>query len=261
MPALKTALVLSAGGMFGAFHAGAWRTLARVLQPDLVVGTSIGALNGWAIAGGCRPEELVELWLDPAAAVLGGVRPARRPWRGFFDFSPCERRIRELWARYRPRVEVGVTATQLPALRPRLFRDSEIDWRHLAAACAVPFCFPAVSIDGRYYWDGGLLSALPIWAAAELGAQRVIAIQALPEVPSRVIRMAVRAVRTFRRAPGPPEQIQLLLISPGGPLGTLRDAVLWNRDNACRWIEWGERAAKAVLRDNSELCPPSASTG
>src|SRR5579862_9012522 len=54
--AVKTALVLSAGGMFGAYQAGAWRELSASFRPDLVVGTSAGSLNGWSIAGGCPPE-------------------------------------------------------------------------------------------------------------------------------------------------------------------------------------------------------------
>ena len=41
-----TALVLSAGGMYGAYQAGAWRVLAERFQPDLIVGASIGAVNG-----------------------------------------------------------------------------------------------------------------------------------------------------------------------------------------------------------------------
>src|SRR6202046_1475091 len=59
-----TALGLSAGGMYGAYQAGAWRAIADVFQPDLIVGASIGAINGWAIAGGCPPDELIERWLN-----------------------------------------------------------------------------------------------------------------------------------------------------------------------------------------------------
>ncbi|MBM3775954.1 MAG: hypothetical protein FJW37_12460 [Acidobacteria bacterium] len=60
MESMAAALVLSAGGMFGAYQAGAWRALEGRFRPDLVVGASVGALNGWAIAGGCAPEELVD---------------------------------------------------------------------------------------------------------------------------------------------------------------------------------------------------------
>src|SRR5262249_36148628 len=60
----EAALVLSAGGMFGAYQAGAWSVLVDVFQPDLIVGASIGSINGWLIAGGCPPQELIDSWLD-----------------------------------------------------------------------------------------------------------------------------------------------------------------------------------------------------
>jgi NTE family protein len=69
------ALVLSAGGMYGSYQAGAWKALAGVFQPDLIVGASIGAVNGWAIAGGCAPDELIRRWLN--------MEPARTSLRRF----------------------------------------------------------------------------------------------------------------------------------------------------------------------------------
>src|SRR5437899_3019990 len=60
---LKTALVLSGGGLFGAWQAGAWRALSETFHPDLVVGASVGSLNGYAIAGGATPDELAEFWM------------------------------------------------------------------------------------------------------------------------------------------------------------------------------------------------------
>ena len=51
-----TALVLSAGGMFRGYQAGAWKVLRSRLRPDIVIGASAGALNGWAIAGERSPK-------------------------------------------------------------------------------------------------------------------------------------------------------------------------------------------------------------
>ena len=53
---MPTALVLSAGGMFAAWEAGVWKALSGRFQPDVIVGTSAGAWNGWAIAGAPRPK-------------------------------------------------------------------------------------------------------------------------------------------------------------------------------------------------------------
>jgi predicted acylesterase/phospholipase RssA len=64
LPAPVKALVLSSGGMFGAYQAGAWEVLSETFKPDIVVGASIGSLNGWAVAGGCDPQELSRRWLE-----------------------------------------------------------------------------------------------------------------------------------------------------------------------------------------------------
>src|SRR5436309_7857523 len=84
----RTALVLSGGGMFGAYQAGAWKALSRELAPDIVVGASVGALNGWYIAAGASGDELERRWLDPVSGDLMKYR--RWPWGGVFDPGPLE---------------------------------------------------------------------------------------------------------------------------------------------------------------------------
>ena len=90
---MKTALVLSAGGMFGAYQAGAWKALASVFQPDIVVGASIGALNGWAIAGGCSTAQLIDLWLELDALSSYRWRFPTNPRHGFIDSRHIEKLI------------------------------------------------------------------------------------------------------------------------------------------------------------------------
>lgn len=240
----KTALVLSAGGMFGAYQAGAWKALAGWFRPDLVIGASAGALNGWAIAGGARPEELIREWLDPELRACARLRPT---WKGALDSRPLEARIRRLWTRYQPQTEIGVVAVDLLRLEPRLFRNQEIGWRHLLASCAVLTGYPQVLLDGRLYSDGGLLGALPLWAAAEMGATRVVAIHALPKMPSLALRTALHAIRAFARHRAVPPDLEVLTIAPPRPLGPLRHAVFWGRQAVERWIEQGQRDAQASL--------------
>ena len=162
------ALVLSGGGLFGAWQAGAWSVLADHIAPDLIVGASVGSLNGYVIASGGTPEELASMWLEPA----------------FARFADLPSNIRRMMARYTPRMPFAITATELPRMKPRIFRDSEITWQHLAASCALPLALPQVRIGTHWYSDGGLLGALPLWAAAELGAKHIIGLQALPQPPS-----------------------------------------------------------------------------
>ena len=155
---MKTALVLSGGGMFGAYQAGAWKALSREFAPDMVVGVSVGALNGWYIASGASADDLERHWLDPASGGLMAHRTPRLPW-SIFDPRPLEMRAKFLVENYKPRVDFGVVLLQLPRLRPKLVRNSEITWRHLVATCSVPGGFPPVRIGGALYCDGGLLDA------------------------------------------------------------------------------------------------------
>src|SRR5581483_391650 len=151
---VTTALVLSAGGMFGAYQAGAWKALAPVFTPDLVVGTSAGSLNGWAIAGGCPPQDLIDIWLDPRMEKMMRVRWRWSSWQGLWDPEPLETAARELFERYHPRIPYVLTVTHVPWMRARMVRGEQVTWRHLAASCAVPSGFPPVNIEGKRYVDG-----------------------------------------------------------------------------------------------------------
>jgi predicted acylesterase/phospholipase RssA len=245
--AVKTALVLSAGGMFGAYQAGAWRELSTWFHPDLIVGTSAGALNGWLIAGGCTPQELIDLWTDPKTAEFLKLRPPLQRWRGFFDGVTFSERVQELYSRHKPRIPIGVVLTEVPRLVPRLFQNDEITWQHLAAACAIPMGLPPQRIGGRWYVDGGLLGALPLWPAPQMGAVRAIAVNALPFLPSPLMRAGVGALRRISPRGPSPGALDVVTIVPEGGLGTVSDAIRWSRDNILRMVERGSTDARRVI--------------
>lgn len=229
--------------MFGAYQAGVWESIAGWFRPDIVVGASIGALNGWAIAGGCSAEELTERWSD-----LGELAKwrMRAPWRmtgGLLDSSPFEDSVRQMYARFRPGVRYGVVVTDVRRMKAELFTD-DIGWEHLAASCSVPLLLQPRRIGGRMYTDGGLLDALPLWAAAELGAEKILAVQVLPCMPSAVIRTCVKGFRAMvRREPPPACSAQVIVLGPEQPLGRPREMLEWQRERSLRWMELGRREA------------------
>lgn len=242
-----TALVLSAGGMYGAYQAGAWKALADVFRPNLVVGASIGAINGWAIAGGCDPEELASRWLHLDAAAHYRWKFPRRPLQGVFDTSPLQHAIREVYAAYQPRIHFAMVITDLLKLRPVILRGNQVSWQHLVASTAIIGLFDQVRLGGRVYSDGGLLSAVPLWAAAEMGATKALVIDVLPTPPGRIARTFVNTVRTlspFRAQVSP--GVRVVRLAPPGLLGKPLEAIYWSRANAEAWVRAGEEQANAI---------------
>jgi len=233
---MDNALVLSAGGMWAAWEVGAWSVLCERFHPDLIVGASAGAWNGWVLASGSTPEQLAREWLDPCRAGLMQFGPHRA---GLLKGEPLMETARELFARYRPRMPFALTMVELPSLRSHIVREHEITWRHLAAAGAIPFGFPPVKIDGRYYVDGGLRAGLPLWAAESLGARRALAFNVLN---TPLFRMLHRLLRGKRAGAG----LGVTRLEPSRRLGSLRDAVVWNASNIERWIELGRSDASSI---------------
>lgn len=239
----KTALVLSAGGMFGAYQAGVWDVLADRFQPDLVIGASVGSLNGYLIAGGVPPGDLIESWLSLESVAAVRWRFSPRFTRGLVDATNLESLVRDVCRRAVPKCEYAVVATESRGLRPRIFRWPQITWEHIAASCGVPLILPTYRIEGKAYWDGGLVDPSPVWAALELGATHIVSINVMRWRPW-FIRTAVAAVRRYSGY-SPPDTtgVSLIEINPRRPLGPPRDAMYWDRGNIERWIDAGRQDA------------------
>jgi NTE family protein len=242
-----TALVLGAGGIYGAYQAGAWKAIADVFHPDLIVGASIGAINGWAIAGGCDPDALIERWLNLDAAAHYRWKFPRSPLQGVLDTAPLQAVIRNIYESFQPRTPFAMVLTDLMKLRPVIFRGDEITWQHLVATTAIVGLFDQVRLGGRIYSDGGLLSAVPLWAAAEMGATRALVIDVLPAPPGNIARAFVGAMRMlspFRAHV--PAGIEVIRLAPPALLGRPLEAIYWTRPNAQAWIRAGQEQASAI---------------
>ncbi len=258
-----TALVLSAGGMFGAWQVGVWEALERVFQPDLVVGASIGSLNGWAIAAGVPGAELGRLWREPTVPFELRWRP---PWRfpeGLADPSVLEPAAHELRERYRPRVRYALVLAEVPGFRRRIVTSGDgITPDHLVAACSMPVIFPPRRLpDGTRCVDGGIFGALPLWAAAELGADRVVAIGVMADLPP-LYRTVMRGVRRLVGAPRrlPSARLPIVVIQPARRLGRLGDALKWKPENIDRWLADGRRAGEEAASRVAQFLSSEAET-
>jgi NTE family protein len=240
----RTALVLSAGGMFGAYQAGVWQELAQVFQPDIVVGASVGALNGWEIACATDPADLTRRWLALESLAAIRWRIPASPADGLLDAAALEEWIRAACSGRQPCREFGAVLTRVPDLKPTLFRTPDITWKHIAGSCAVPGFLRHHRIGGCYYTDGGIVDPLPVWAAVEMGATAIVTVNVLKHRPW-FIRFGVRALRRWAcYSPASFDRIRLVDVSPSGRLGTARDSMYWSREKVSEWIERGRRDAQ-----------------
>jgi NTE family protein len=217
--------------MFGAWQAGAWSVLADRFTPDLIVGASVGSLNGYAIASGVTPDELCRRWEDPNEVGLRNLTHAvarlmRRPLQ----------------------LEYAVVLTDLRRMKAVTFRDADVTPAHLLASCAVPPVRWPVKLGGRWYLDGGLLNPLPVFAAVECGATEILALHALPRLPGVVLPAITKPFyNKYSYRPATPSQVKVVTIAARPGMGSWLDAVRWKKDNAQRWLLEGAATARANI--------------
>ena len=209
----QTGLVLQGGGALGAYELGAARRLYRdaAFRPDVIAGVSIGAITAVLLArpaAGLTPLQALEkFWqlvtvsgwfLPPAfqqyASIFGNPNfyAARHDvlnlpnWTYIYDTTPLLDTLRQL---------VNVEALADPRATPRLMvsatditqgqityfdsADHGLTLDHIRASGSLPPSFPATTIDGVAYWDGGLFDNTPLGAVIDRlqpapGAKRVV---------------------------------------------------------------------------------------
>ncbi len=250
------ALVLSAGGSFGAYQAGVWQALEEAgYRPEVVVGTSVGCLNAAAIAGGATATRLQHWWREPGSNIFRWNWPPRSP--ALLDNRPLRARIVELLRAF-PRSEGGprllITVTEAPSTRIRVFRGREITADHLLACCAIPVVFAPVRVGRRWMVDGGIFCRLPLRAAAVDGATEIVAVDLLAAPPSQLGRLllnaAIQARRLLVHEPDGmelPAGVRVVQVEHSRPLGSVPDLLRWDPGNVDRWIQAGYRDARAAL--------------
>lgn len=203
----QVVLVLQGGGALGAYQAGVYQALMEGgIEPDWVIGTSIGAINGALIAGNApdkriarlrefwdgvaRGRPLEQFWPTPVfgnsfanlatvmsgipgffapnpKAIWGPIYPLGVDHAAYYTTEPLRETLARLvdfehFGRLAVRLSVGAVNVRSSEMRYFDSRDMPLSAAHIMASGALPPAFPAVMIDGEYYWDGGIYSNTPI---------------------------------------------------------------------------------------------------
>jgi NTE family protein len=263
---MRTAFVLAGGGSLGAVEAGMLEALFEAgVEPDLVVGSSAGAINAAFLAGapdldGVRG--LQEVWrrlrrgdvfpLSPLAGLLGFLSLRNH----LVDPGPLAALIgRHLGYRHLEEapLPIHVVATDIgTGLEAVLSSGPAIT--ALLASTAIPGVFPPVAWQGRHLSDGCIANNTPISVAAGLGVERVIVLPAgyaceMHEPPASALGLALHglslliarqlAVDVARFAPA----LALRVVPPLCPLATQP----FDFSQAAALIERAATAARAWL--------------
>ncbi len=185
----KVAFVLGGGGHLGANQVGMLRALLeRRIRPDLILGTSVGAVNGVAVAAEPTSQSvdaLEDMWSRAEeTGVFGGSLVTRlgtlaRTRTHLHDASGLRRALEE-WLPVGRIEELTVpfqcVAASIERASEHWFATGPIADAVLASS-AVPGLFAPVMLDGEHFLDGGLVNSIPVGRAVELGATELYVLQ------------------------------------------------------------------------------------
>jgi NTE family protein len=209
---MTTAFVLSGGGSLGAVQVGMLQALGECgVEPDLLIGTSAGAINAAFVAGhgmkGDALQELAGLWCSLRRRDIFAARPLRgllamagmRP--SLFSAEPL-RRLVEANLGYQEmldaRVELHLIATDLCSGQGVLLSSGDAASAVVASA-AIPGVFPPVRRHGRVLIDGGIAEHAAIGHAVDCGADEIYLLPAgfpcaLSVAPTTAVGVALQAL-------------------------------------------------------------------
>jgi NTE family protein len=219
MAGSRTAFVLGGGGLLGAVEVGMLRALfERDEKPDLVLGTSVGALNGLVVASdptSAAVDRLLDLWRSVAESneiysdpTWRQVTRAMRTGTHLHSAKPIRERLvqefGDLTFADLP-VEFQCCAASIERAAETWFSEGPLVPAVVASA-AVPGLLPPAKVGEEHYLDGGIVNSIPVGRAVELGADRIFVLQvgrvdrplSRPRRPWEVARVSFEIARRHR---------------------------------------------------------------
>ncbi|WP_063770886.1 patatin-like phospholipase family protein, partial [Streptacidiphilus neutrinimicus] len=225
----------------GACEVGMLRALLEAgIVPDLVVGTSVGAVNGAVVAASptvAAVEGLADLWGQVrvfSGSLIGRMNRVARSRTHLYSAEPLRRLLEEHLPAGTSRIEelpvrFQCVAAGIERAAEHWFTQGPLV-EAVLASCAVPGLFPPVAVDGEHFLDGGLANSIPVGRAVALGARRVFVLQvgrieeplAVPRQPWEVASVAFEIARRNRFARDMedlPPGVEVHVLPTGGSLG------------------------------------------
>ncbi|NDV68675.1 patatin-like phospholipase family protein [Dysgonomonas sp. 25] len=158
----KLGVALSGGGAKGFAHLGVMQALQdNGISPDIISGTSAGALAGVLIADGYEPHDIITLFEKKAFKQFAQITMPKcgffhtKPFYAFLEKHLTARTFEEL------KIPLLVVATDIEEGKSHTFSSGPL-LETIVASCAFPIVFSPVEIGGKHYVDGGLFKNFPV---------------------------------------------------------------------------------------------------
>lgn len=178
----KLGLALSGGGAKGFAHIGVFKLLEEcALKPDIIAGTSVGALMGVLFADGYSANEIKELFTGREFSEFAELQVPRvgifnsKRFKNFLKRHLRAKLFEEL------KTPLVVITTDLDHGESHEFRSGPLV-DAVTASCSIPIVFNPVIINGVHYVDGGLFRNFPVSNIRHV-CDRVIGVNVSPVIP------------------------------------------------------------------------------
>lgn len=160
----KLGVALSGGGVRGFAHLGALQAMnERDIYPDIISGTSAGALAGAFYADGYKPDEIYDIFREIKFSEVAGTSI---PHGGLFKTNKLSSFLeKHLRAKTFEELKypLRVIASDIEYGKVKIFSEGKLI-PAVIASCSIPIVFTPVEIDGHHYVDGGLFMNFPVSA-------------------------------------------------------------------------------------------------
>lgn len=159
----KLGIAFSGGGARGAAHCGALQAFHEYgIKPDVVSGTSVGAIVATLYSAGFTPKQMIQLF--QGLNFFKDIVTPSVPKGGLFDSKPLVEIIRKniTYSRLEELpIPTYLVASDLEHGVPKVFSKGEIAPR-VVASCSIPVIFRPMCLGGIHYVDGGAFVTLPV---------------------------------------------------------------------------------------------------
>ena len=205
---MTVAFVFSGGASLGSIQAGMLQSLEEAgVVPDMVIGTSVGAINGAWVAGGGTAAELIDIWLGLRREDMFPFRPIHG-LQAFLGRSPHfvpPDGLRRVLRRHVAFDRLEDAALLFAVLATDAQTGDEVMLQTgpavdaILASSALPGIFPPVTLEGKSLIDGGIVNNTPITTAINAGATEVWVLStgyscALSSPPAHPLALALHSI-------------------------------------------------------------------